>query len=693
MKKRKVRVLSVLRLFAMCVVVMVVAVVVALSQINLETLRGRLVSVLSDAAGMPVQIDGKVSWKLSLRPHVELNQVRVENVEGAKEKYAFVADKIDVRLNLISIFRDRPTIQNVRVYNAQLNVEKGRDDKYVWTDLFNGPVKSEASDSVKKVAKYPVRNMILGGVEVKQLVINSAGKKYYLDGFNIRQLHKDEVREFSGWIKIEDKLYPFIVSMSEYNLERKIYPVRVALSTGGDALIANVALEGTSKMPIDFIVRGDIADVDVFSKALNLNFGGLSHLYFDLAGGFDNGKISFRKSKVRLRDTEFVFSGDYDWGKKIPEINLDVYSKYVSLYNLFPNAYRRKRVRPNRELNVFRDVPLFGDVLLNKKVNLRVQFDDFIVYRDMNIKNLNLRGNVLDNQVRIDVNTNYSGGDVVIGVDADIDNDGRIWAQFGLVGRDVYVGQLLHEINIDDFISDLPVDIEMYVRANGRNLSEVMQTITGPVKVYSVAPGYAHSALVAYMYGTDFLTSLRHNIQDLFTSEKKYNQIKISCMALNAKLRDGVFETQNGFAIETNAINVRLAGALNLGDEEMELSLTTVPVRGIKLSLTGNVVNSTEFSGSLAEPDIKISGAAVAGKVASATGLGLLLAPFTGGIGLVAGAGVGLIAGDLLENWLADTHPCQTALERGAPGYADDPEWLNQPISELMNIVLPNSGL
>ena len=103
-------------------------------------------------------------------------------------------------------------------------------------------------------------------------------------------------------------------------------------------------------------------------------------------------------------------------------------------------------------------------------------------------------------------------------------------------------------------------------------------------------------------------------------------------MAINAKLRDGVFETQNGVAIETNAINVRLAGMLDLGDEEMKLALTTVPVRGLKLSLTGNVVNSIELTGSLVEPTVRISGAAVAGKVASATGLGLLLAPFTGGI-------------------------------------------------------------
>ena len=88
-----------------------------------------------------------------------------------------------------------------------------------------------------------------------------------------------------------------------------------------------------------------------------------------------------------------------------------------------------------------------------------------------------------------------------------------------------------------------------------------------------------------------------------------------------------------------------------------------------------------------------ISGAAMAGKVASATGLGLLLAPFTGGLGLVAGTGVGLLAGDLLENWLADDTPCQTAKKRGAPLYDNDPEWMQIPVSDLINAILENNHM
>ena len=85
-----------MRIVMLFIVGMVVAFVIALSQVNLETLRGNILSILQNATGMPVEIDGAVSWKFSLRPRIELNQVRIPNADWAKHKYAFSAEKIDV---------------------------------------------------------------------------------------------------------------------------------------------------------------------------------------------------------------------------------------------------------------------------------------------------------------------------------------------------------------------------------------------------------------------------------------------------------------------------------------------------------------------------------------------------------------------------------------------------------------------
>ena len=682
----------IMRIVGLFIGVMVVAITFALSQIDLESLRGNVVSMLQTATGQPVQVEGAVSWKLSLRPKIELNQVRIANPDWAKHDYAFSAERIDVTLNLVSLFRDRPTIQNIKIYDATLCVEKNVDGKYSMSLFSQSPSKPN-NDVNAQPEKYPIRNYGLGGVEIKNLVAHILDNTYAYDGLSVRYIQRRESREYAGWIKSDaEHVFPFIVNFSEYNAERKIYPMRIALSTGGDALIANVALEGTSKAPIDFIIKGDIPDAGAFGDLFNIDLKTLPAFSVNMAGGFDRNKITLRKSSIAVRGIDFTISGDYDWGKAVPNINLKLSAGRVSLMQLFPNAYGNEWIRPNRELNVFKDIPLYGDMLYGMNANVAIDLGALLVYKDLSVDNVKLDVALRENHGRIKLDADIADGDVEIAADISMDKDGHIFAEVGGIGERIYVGEILNQVHANDLLSDLPINFELYVRANGKNLSEFMNTITGPVQLYSVAPGYAHSALVSYMYGTDFLTSLRHSIEDLFSSESEHNQIKVSCAALNVKLRDGRLETEQGFAVETNAINMRLAGNLDLGDESMRLALTTVPVRGIKLSLTGKVVNSIELSGSLAEPSISISGAAVASKVASATGIGLLLAPFTGGIGLVAGAGVGWLAGDLLENWLADVHPCETAMKRGAPAMRDDPEWMDAPMAELVSGILNNTN-
>lgn len=686
-KQKKGSFFKIMRVLVLFVMGLVVAVVVALSQINLESLRSSVLTVLQDATGLPVEIDGAVSWKLSLRPQIELNQVRVPNADWAHHENAFSAAKIDVTLDLISLFRDRPTIQNIKIYDANICVEQNAGGEFSVVPNI-GDAATDAGKNVDVPADFPFAASGLGGLEIQNLSADFLGTQYDIDGVQIRYMPREDTLEYSGWLRNDGDVFPFIVSFSKYNAERKVYPVRIAFATGGDALIANVALEGTSKAPIDFIIKGDIPDVVALGNMFNLDLQPMPTMSVNIAGGYDWQKLTLRNSSLTVRGNTLAFSGVVDWSGDLPKLTATIESKSISLLELFPDLYGRSWVHPNRDLNVFHDIPLYGTEYLKFNADLHVMLDNFIVYRDFNLRDMDAHVKLENGHARIDATTVIADGAVRAAANVDINPDGRLYIDLGGTGRGIVIGNLLNQIKIRDFISELPVNFDMYVQANGTNLSEIMQTITGPVQIYSAAGGYAHSALVSNIYGTDFLTTLRHSITDLFSSEKKYNQINISCVSINTKLRNGLIETQNGVALETNAINVRLAGSLDLGNENIKLALTTVPVRGLKLSLTGNVVNSIEITDNLAEPTVQISGAAVAGKVASATGIGLLLAPFTGGIGLVAGAGVGLLAGDLLENWLADSNPCETAMKRGAPAQRDDPEWLNVPVGDLVNGIL-----
>lgn len=692
MKKKKRKFFVFARAIFLFFAVLIVAVVAALSKMDMNVLRKNLLEVLRTSTGLQIEIMGDVSWKLSLRPRVTMRDVTVPNVAGAKHKNLLEAETIEVNLDLISLFSNRPTIQRVRVNDAKVFIDKDAKGELILPKFGNDEESSYTPDSAvegeNEIPEYPFVDPGLGGLNVDKLVIDIAGTKYKVPGVNIRYVAASDTREYRGWIKLdESSLIPFIISLDKYNSERKVYPVNFAFSSDGDALTANVALEETSKIPIDFVIRGDIPDIRPIGKLLNLDFPNMPDMHVDISGGLDEKKFILRKSSISVRGSDINLSGHIDWSKKKHDISLNLSSKKINLKELFPELYGGAWPT-NRELNVFHDMPLFGKYMYDNRLSINVDLGKFIVYRNLSLDNFKVKFNARGGKVRVDANTKFAAGNIRAAIDGTVDADGHLYLEMGGIGKDITVGQILKQINVNNFISDLPLSFETYVRADGFDMSGIMRTLTGPVRVYSTDKGYAHSELVTYMYGADFLTTLRHSIQDMFTSDKKYNQMTISCAVVNLMFRDGAAEIKNGVAIETNAINIRLGGDINLGEETLNLSLTTIPVRGIKLSITGSIVNTITITGNLAEPDIQISGAAVAGKALSATGIGLLLAPFTGGLGLVAGAGVGLLAGDLLENWLADDHPCETALEKGAAPRRHDPEWMRETAENLANGVL-----
>ncbi|MCQ2562399.1 MAG: AsmA-like C-terminal region-containing protein, partial [Alphaproteobacteria bacterium] len=457
------------------------------------------------------------------------------------------------------------------------------------------------------------------------------------------------------------------------------------ISTGiHKALLANILLKDDKNIDA-FSVQGDIPNIQSFLKWLDIDGMFLPKMNIDISGALQNNKIVLQKSTVKMDKTLLSLSGYYDYTSKTKKIKLDCSVKNINIYKQFPQLFGAGQpwVHPDRELNAFHDMDLYGKYLYNTNADIHIKLDDFIVYRSLNLRNIDLTAKLKNNKLRLDADVNMVDGNVKVISFADIDKDGKYTIEAGAIGENIVIGQILKEININTIISQLPVNVDLYVRASGKNMSEIMSTITGPVRVYSTDIGYANSQLVEYMYGTDFLTSLHNTVSDLFRKTDTEETIPIKCTVANIKLRNGALETKNGVAVETGAINVRLVGNLNLGKETIDLSLATVPVTGLKLSLTGNLVNTLQIVGNLAEPDFKISGAAVAGKVASATGLGILLAPVTGGLSIAGGLIAGLVAGDFLEGWLADDNPCNTAMEEGASKKRHDKEWLNTPLEDL----------
>ena len=166
------RYLWLLRVIALFFMGLAVAIIIAFSQINLETLRGNIISVLRDTTNLPVEIDGKISWKFSLRPEIKLSKVRIQNAEWAEDKNLFFAKNIIVRIDLFSLFKKSPAIRNIKIYDATVSLEK--DENGENSIVFNNPtlVDKKIDTDKKEPSKYPVDRLPFGGLEIQNLTAN-----------------------------------------------------------------------------------------------------------------------------------------------------------------------------------------------------------------------------------------------------------------------------------------------------------------------------------------------------------------------------------------------------------------------------------------------------------------------------------------------------------------------------------------
>ena len=667
----------------------IVAVVIALSRIDLETLRGNVAKILSDAAGMPVEIRGNISWQVSLQPRIVLNDIVIKNAAWAKNPDGVKIDRLSAVIDVLSLIRSNPTIHRLRITNLTAFVEQNSAGEWSMDSGFGSGADSiVAPEELKYPFDYDFGFESLTLTHANITVIRPGQtRKWTMDSARIEYDNGENSLEYRGYFKNNGRTYPFVISQHPRDAARKVYPVSIAFSAGGNAVIANLALEQTSKIPIDFVLTGKIQDAKTIASDFGFEISEIPDLDLNISGGYSNKKLTLRKSSVTIgKYSADIVSGSYDWSRARPKINATLRLGKFSLPELFPDFYKPGPpwVRPKgRELNVFKGVQLYGIELPSYDVNADVQFQQLVVYKNLAINNVSIKANMTATHLLADIAAGAGGGNVRIAAEA-MENEGNLWMRAGGRATGVNVGQVMTAIKQDGMISDLPVNLNFYFEANGHTLSEMMSRITGSIELYSTGRGYAGQGLVEYFYGQDFITSLRRGIADLFTSKKKDDQIKISCASVNLKVRSGVIETDRGIAIETNAVNVRATGKVDLGKEQIKASLVTVPVRGIKLSLTGNAINSVEFVGNLAEPSISVNENAIIGKAVSATGIGLLLAPFTGGLSFIAGAGVGFLAGDILENWLSDDHPCKTAKQpESAPLRPDDPDILKKSPADL----------
>ena len=175
MRKRK-RIFFILRIVSLFFLGLIVALVVAVSKINVETIRRSVVSILENAVNAHVQIDGDVKWRMSLRPSLVLDKVTIANANWAKKKNVVDAKRIVVRLNLLSLFNKNLAIENATGSDLVVNIEQNAKGEFS-LPMLNKTDAVDVIESTNKQAKYAFSNSGLGRVRLKNVKLNIVKSK------------------------------------------------------------------------------------------------------------------------------------------------------------------------------------------------------------------------------------------------------------------------------------------------------------------------------------------------------------------------------------------------------------------------------------------------------------------------------------------------------------------------------------
>ncbi len=688
--RRRLRILRyTLRFFFLALSIILISIVIALSQLDLENFRDELVAQTKNQTGLNVQIDGTVSWRLSLRPKIILNDIKIANADWAKNKNGLTADQLIVTLNLFSLFTSSPSVEELQLISTKLFLEMDKSGKYSMEITTQKDSKTEEKIEHPRYPLDPLSEIRYLYLDRPEITYITPDKKWSFKPTTVRISHAENRSnmEYKGYLMYNQELYPFHIVMEKLDRDRGVYPLRIQLDNSDINFVAHLALEKTSLMPIDFNITGELDRIEIHLGYLGINgIPDITPLKFSMNAGLDHNKLTINKLKITGYKNDVNAKLIYDWSKKKPTLSGSITSNSIDLGLLFPKLYGHpdpEKPSPDRPLNVFMDTPIYPELLALMDANISADVKNLRIYRLMDVKNIKTNISLENNNLKLIAQSDFASGSLMAAVNGSLNRDGKsLSASASGIGTHIMAGEILASIHHADVLSGMPGDFQFYFTANGHDLSSLMSSVTGSIRIYSTDRGIAHDASFLFM-GQDFLTSVQKNVKDIFVDSKNKNDVRVQCSAINLKIRNGYVETKRGIAVESNLVNILGEGYVDLGREKLQAAMVTTPSKGLKLSLSGQIVDMMEVKGSIAEPTISVNQSGILNKTLTSTAAGLALVPLTGGISIAATAGLGLVAGTFLSSWLTDEHPCQTALQSGAPSHDDDPEFMYRPVDDL----------
>ena len=398
-------------LFLTCTALILGTLILAPSLFDINTYKSKIIELVNKKTKADLKIKGNLN--LSLFPEAKISFEEVSfSKNGIPE--LFYSKKIFVYPSIFSLLKGELKFDKVKVENSVINIEKNKNNKTNWEELFSKKKidkKKEIENDVTSLNEKPAINNFSENKElllINELIIKES-KLIYKNSKEVIELKNIDclfVQKNPNFFKIKGNLI-FQKELIEFKYDIKAIDKNYLIQ--GEGTFNNTILK--KSMEINFAKKEANGYLDLKSRDVNkyLDYKGLKKILIE-----SSGYISFRKDKVTLKDINIKANNNYLKGEVEYKINrntndlnillvsneIDIANFYEKKISFMENDNSKKNInKDNSEIKRTKnDVSyenLYGyyfEKINNQNIDFQILCKSYIGY-NLNIKNLKVNFN------------------------------------------------------------------------------------------------------------------------------------------------------------------------------------------------------------------------------------------------------------------------------------------------------------
>jgi len=616
--------------------VVVIAVVVVISTLDVNQYKGEIIEAAEQATGRQLQIGGDLQFALSFVPTVVVEDVKFSNASWGSKPEMLSLDKFEVQVSLLPLLTGNIQINRVILLEPEILLETNKKGLGNWV-FASKKTEEVASDSEASTPSVVVNEVHLENAKiVYKDGVTGQETKLVIDKVVTESNSADD--PLSVIMKVAYNELPIEVKGSLGSLNQLTgndnYPIDLAINVSG----ADITLKGQIAKPMD----GKGVDIDV-----SFNVDSLSDLS-ELAGSDlpelgpvsftgkvtdGKGSYSIKTMKLALGNTDLSGDVTANISGKRPAISANLNSNLIDLIELAGDEQQAGKEEAKERLFSSEPLPLEGLKSVNANVTVNAKqiktsslvlekTKVVVTLKDGNLAIKPLSTLLAGGSLNGNIGLNASGKTATLVTDISI--KGLEPSQLG---------------DLKDKISGATTDVSIKVKGSGNSVSQIMAGLNGKLLLQSAKGELKGSG--ASTATTDLLTMLN-------PTAKSSDGTQLECAVVNFNIKNGIATADKGIALATKQMNIIGSGTVDLKTEKLDIGINPQAREGVGIS-AGQLADLVRLGGTLANPQPTTDV-----KAALSTGLSATTAIATGGLSLLAQG--------LLDRSTADEDPCATAL-------------------------------